>query len=250
MISEFENFFVGNHIIYHDSFDDLLANKKPSRRQNLRCWIKSAMFVLFFIKSLVFMFYNDPSLYERFGDSFHLIFSKFTYIYALFVCVLSLGIIAKLFVTYCESRPGSGLHCVVELMVGLRSRHPNYRLNLRKQKKLVQGSNILFWLYIKIIGNSITGCVIGIYFVVCFVNYIYNYDKFNIIMILLNSFYFSIIVKHLISLVLSGSFIFYLPITYLNFKFDELIDILHNAIRCEDKTKLLSIIRFYNELTR
>ena len=227
-----------------------MANNKPSRRQNLKCWIKTAIFVLYFIKFLTFIFYQNKLFYEILGDHLHLLFTKFTFIYAIFVCILTLAIIAKLFVTYCESKPDSGLHCVIGLMRGLKSCHRNYRLKAHNKKKLNIGSNILFWLYIKIIGDSVSSFIMVLHLFISIVIYIKHTNKFNIIIVLVDTCCYLILYKHVISLVLSGAFIFYLPITFLNCKYNELIDTLHLAIRLKNKKILAIIIQNYDQLTR
>ena len=250
VINNFEHYVVYHHIIQHDSFENVLTGKTLSNRRQLLYWTKTALFVALFIKCVVFTFIHDETLFESIGDSFHIIISKANYIYALYFCVLSIGLIGKLFMLYWEIKSNSGLHCVFHLMLSLRSGHPFYHLNLNNKKKLNKHSNLYFWIITKTIGNSLSIFVTVSYLIYSLANYINNHQKFSIIVILLNSCHYAIVIRHMFAIASTGTFLVFLPVTFLNYKFDELSKSLRLAVRWRNKNKITSIINNYDQLTK
>ena len=249
-INNFEHYVVYHNIIQHDCFENVLTGKTLSKRRQFLYWTETAIFAALLFKCVVFTFIHDEVLFETMGDSFHIIFNKANFFYALLVFVLSIGIIAKLFVFFGEMKSNSGLHCVFHLMLSLRFGHPFYQLNLHNWKKMNKHSNLYFSIITKTIGNSISNFITVSYFINSLANYMNNQQKFSIIIILLNSCHYTILTRYMLAITSSGSFIVFLPVTFLNYKFDELSKSLRLAIRWRNKNKISPIVNNYDQLTR
>ena len=73
-------------------------------------------------------------------------------------------------------------------------------------------------------------------------------DYGNVIILWLWSICYIIVFKQIMIIVLYGSFFFYLPISVLNYKFDELIDTLRVSIHWNNTKAIQRIIERYDEL--
>ena len=129
----------------------------------------------------------------------------------------------------------------------LKARKQKYQMSQKHIKKLTLKSSFLYYGYIRIIG-SITFYIL-ILSTICVtigVNLYYDYGY----VIILWTWTLSMIItgNQIISVCLFGAFFFYLPITVLNYRFDELIDKLRVSIRWNNTNAIHRIIESYDQL--
>ena len=75
-----------------------------------------------------------------------------------------------------------------------------------------------------------------------------NYEFGNVIILWLWTIVFIMTSNQIKNIMLIGAFLFYVPITLLNYRFDELIEKLRVSIRWNNEQRVHQVLQSYNEL--
>ena len=136
---------------------------------------------------------------------------------------------------------------IFDIIVDLKARKQKYQMSQKHIKRLTLRTGLLYYGYIRIIGSIVMFVCILCSICGTIATYL-TCDYGNVIILWFWTIGVNIAVNEIIIIVLSGSFLFYLPITVLNYRFDELIDKLRVSIRWNNITAIHRIIESYNEL--
>ena len=114
-------------------------------------------------------------------------------------------------------------------------------------KKLTSRTWLLYYGYMRINGSIVFFICTMAAILTTMVTYLYC-DYGNVITLWFWTITFIIAINDFLIIVFYVSFCFYIPITLLNFRFDELIDKLRVSIRWNNNNAIHRIIENYNDL--
>ena len=122
-----------------------------------------------------------------------------------------------------------------------------YQISQSHVKKLPLRSFVLYYGFIKVIGAFSFFISIFIITWMTIATYLYcNYA--NVIILLSWSILVITALDNIIITLLFGTFMFFFPITLLNYLFDELIEKLRVSIRWNNEQRLHQVLQSYNDL--
>ena len=165
-------------------------------------------------------------------------------LHAMFLSLGIVTILGKLVIFYYESHKKLKVN---DMYVDWMARKPMYQISQRHLNKLTLRTFILYYGYIKI--TALIGMVLItlIAISVTITTYLY-YDYGNSIILWLWTVIFIITVNQIKNIMVIGTFLFYVPITILNYRFDELIEKLRVSIRWNNEQRIHHVLQSYNEL--
>ena len=234
-------YIVDSYLLYYDSIESYYSRKEPTLRRKIRYYLTFVLLVIFNIKYVLLTLYPDKVLLTPLIDWTIMFNDQARPIHAF---SLSLGLVTisgKLIVFYYERRKNIKF---LDIIYDMRADKPIYKLSMIHYKKLSVRSTLLYYLYIKYAGTFIE--VIGDMCVII-TTYLYlDYD--NVVILFLWTLIIIFVVHHARISITFGTYFFYLPITMLNYRFDELIMNLKVAIRWNNEKGLNKILESYNEL--
>ena len=132
----------------------------------------------------------------------------------------------------------------------LKLRTPFYKLNYSHTTKLNFRASIMYFLLCRfmvealVILGTIFGCSISY---ICF--YLY-YPDINMILVSLNCMFLIFGSRLFCILCMLGMFEFYIPITFFNYKLDEIVESMRLALRWRNKFIFNKALWDYNKLTQ
>ena len=238
-------YMIKTHLLYHNSIDDYFGRKEPSMKRWLKYWSKNllliAMIVRFGLLSLL------PNLNEHhilrdggivFGDQAHIFYLFGFILYSVTLCV-------KLSIFYCESTYYKMNFLV--LLTDYQAQTPFYKLNLKHLKSIKNKSDLIYYICMRGLTRFtwITGLTVAF---VCSVYAQVNLEV-NVIFFWLTFLLFIPAFFEIISPICSTLFIFYLPILIINYKLDELINLLKFSIRLRNDKGINVFLSSYHHLT-
>ena len=237
-------FAFDRHIFYHKSIDSYYSGEEPSFWVKIKFYLRFLVLIIITVKCALSTLFTDKMLVNPFIDSSILLGKQAILIHAV---LLSLGIVilsAKLMLVYYESKKKVKFF---DIIVDLKARKQKYQMSQKHIKKLTFRTYLLYYGHIRIIGS-----IVLFSYLLCSicakiaVNMYYDYG--NVIILWLWTITLNIAMNQVLIIVLYGTFFFYLPITVLNYKFDELIDKLRVSIRWNNTNAIHRIIESYDEL--
>ena len=151
---------------------------------------------------------------------------------------------------YCLESDPKFTKPIIGYLEAFKTHQPLFKLNEVDENKLLFKSNILFWLYMKLIGNSFAMFIAFDYIVTALLAYCLHGDQYNNLILLSNLGIELINLDHVKSLSLSTAFIFYVPITFFNLKLKQLANNFRMCSLWANARGLCYTMLQYDQLTR
>ena len=229
------------NIFYHNSIDSYYSGEEPSFWRKVKFYLRFLVLIILMVKTGLSTLFPKTLLLTPLTDA-TIIFAKEAILPN--AAVLSLAIVTlsgKLVIGYYEWRKKVKFFDVV---VDLKARKHKYQMSRKHIKKLTIRTWLLYYGYIRIIGS------IGFFtfsLIAISATYLYR-DYGNVIIPWFYCIVFILGGNDIFIIVLYGTFFFYLPITLLNYRFDELIDKLRVSIRWNNTKAFHNIVESYEQL--
>ena len=155
-------------------------------------------------------------------------------------------LLAKFVVNYYESKKNVKF---LDIIVDLKENKHKYEMSQKHIRKVTFMSWLIYYGHIRIIGSiSLLFATFVVISTTIWTYILVLLDYGNVIAMLLWAIAFIIAMNEVIIIVLYGAFFFYLPITVLNYKFDELINKLRISIRWNITNAIHRIFESYSQL--
>ena len=129
----------------------------------------------------------------------------------------------------------------------MKARKQKYRMSRKHIKKITLRTCLLYYGYIRITGSFVLFICAIASISVTIGTYLF-FDYGNVITLWFWTITYVIAINEVLIIVLWGAFFFYVPITLLNYRFDELINELRVSIRRNNMFAIHRIIESYDQL--
>ena len=244
ILDNFIKYIFDTNLFYYDSMDSYFSRKEPTLRRKVRFYLNFLLLVIITVKYGVLSLYPDKLQWTLMKD-FSIVFGKQSNLpHGLWLGFGFLTIAVKSVVVYLESRKNLN---IFDFFLNWKERKPMYQISQRHVKKITLRAFIIYYGYIRIFMTILSLTIVLMTFcttIAAHLHYVYG----NAIILWLWTFYLMIFFNEIILTLNIGTFIVYIPITLLNYKFDELIEKLRVSIRWNNEQRLHQLLQSYNEL--
>ena len=244
ILDKIVRYLFDKNILYCDSIDSYYSRKEPSLWRKIIFYLRFFLLVIVFVKYGLLLLYPDTLQWTTLKD-FTLIFGKqANLLHAMLLSPTMVTILGKLIIFYCERHKNIK---VIDMIVDWKARKPLFQINERHLKKLTLNSLILYYGFIRITASLSFFIATFIFTWMTIATYLFcNYG--NVIILILWSIIVMITSDNIITTLLFVTYMFFFPITLLNYLFDELIKKLRVSIRWNNEKRLYQVLHSYNDL--
>ena len=235
---------IDRNIFYYDSMENYLSRQEPTLWRKTKFYLKLLVLVIYTVKFGLLSLYPDKLFWTLLKDVTIIFGKQANLLHALCFSFGLVTLVGKLIIVYHESRKNLK---VLDLIVDLKAHKSLYRLNQTHRKKITMNAFIVYYGFIRIIG-SIEAFIVSLMIIMStLVTYLYH-DYGNVAILWFWSIFYIIAFDEVHFTLLIATFLFFIPITLLNYLFDELIVKLRVSIRRNNQQDILQVLQSYNEL--
>ena len=232
------------NIFYHNSIDSYYSGEEPSFWRKIEFYFRFLVLIILSLKSGLSTLFPNTLQLTPLTDA-TIIFGKQAKLVN--AVLFSLGMatfLAKLVLYYYEIKKKMKF---IDIIVDLKARKQKYQMSQKHIKKITLRTYLLYYGYIRISSSIVLLFALLVDISLIIGTYLY-FDYGNVIILSLWSIILIVAIKEIIIIVFYGTFFVYLPITVLNYRFDELIDKLRVSIRWNNTNAINRIIESYDEM--
>ena len=235
---------INNYIFYYNSLESYYSRQVPLFRRKVIFYLTFVLFAIFNVKYGLLLMYPNKLMWKPMKDVTMVLGDQAVLVHALLFSISLVALTCKLVVVYYEAKSEFKIY---DIYTAIISRDTNYMLNQKHFKKIKFGTSFFYYIFVRIFGFIVllvfTFCITGLTIVV----YLY-YDYGNVITLWLWTGLMIFIINQIRIVVLLGTILFYLPITLIKYKFDELIERLRVGIRWNNTNGLYKTLESYDQL--
>ena len=235
---------INNYIFYYDSIENYYSRQQPSMYRKFNYFMTFVLLAIFNVKYGLLLMYPDELMWTPMKDGTMILGDQAILFHALLFSISLVTISGKLVIVFYEAKAEFKPY---DLIVAINKRDPRYTLSEEHMKKIKFITSILYYGYIRIFGSIAIFVFSFTAFSLTIVTYLY-YDYGNVVVLCLWTLHLIFMISQTNIVLLMGSFLFYLPITYLNYKFDELTKKLRISIRWNNEYGFYKILAIYDHL--
>ena len=241
---KFLKYCFDRNIFYYDSTDSYFSRKEPTFKRKTKFYMRFLLLAIFTIKYGLLSLYPDNFKWLALEELSIIFGEQANLFHALEFGFAFLTLVCKLIVAYFERRKNLYL---INFFVNWKARKPLFRIDQRHLKKITLWAYIIYYGYMKISTSILVLIQILMLFCGTIAAYLY-YEYGNVIILCSWTFYYMIIACEMTLTLQSYIFAIFIPITLLNYKFDELIEKLRVSIRWNNEQRIHQVLQSYNEL--
>ena len=244
ILDNFMQFIVNRNMSYYDSSDSYFSSKKPTLGRRIKFYLRFLILVIYTVKYGLLLLYPDKLQWTLLKDATIIFGEQADLVQAMMFSIGMLTLMSKLVFAYYESRKNLYLFNVY---VDWKAGKPIYQISEKHMKKLTLKAFVIYYGFIRIAASY------GFFFTILttlwatIVTYLYL-DYGNVIILCFWTIIVIMACNETIFTLAVSTYFFSIPITRLNYLFDELIDKLRVAIRWNNELRLHQILQSYDQL--
>ena len=237
-------FIVNRNMSYYDSSDSYFSGKKPTLSRRIKFYLRFLILVIYTVKYGLLLLYPDKLQWTLLKDATIIFGEQADLVQAMMFSIGMLTLMSKFVFAYYESRKNLYLFNVY---VDWKAGKPIYQISEKHMKKLTLKAFIIYYGFIRIAASY------GFFFTILttlwatIVTYLYL-DYGNVIILCFWTIIVIMACNETIFTLAVSTYFFSIPITRLNYLFDELIDKLRVAIRWNNERRLHQVLQSYDQL--
>ena len=244
-LGQFEKFFVNNYTLYYSSMDNYTNGVKPNQKRILIYGLLWILSVAHTFEFWLMLNYHDEVSIRIIGCTLIIATDQLDVIYSIeFLCSIVL-LITKGLMLYKEL---SRRFYVINLIHSWMSSPYLFGLNYSHTKKMIIRTQVLYWFLVLIASKPVIYIINILTLIYGIIGYLY-YD-FPIVNLTIHSIIWGFYVNHGIKFIMFVPYAIYLPIIYLNYKFEEFLVAFRTSIWWNNKQGLLKSITSHNNITQ
>ena len=244
-LGQFEKFFVNNYTLYYDSMDNYTTGSKPNQKRILIYGLLWILSVVHTFEFWLMLNYHDEVSIRIIGCTLIIATNQLKVIYSIeFLCSIVL-LMTKGVMLYKEL---NRRFYVIDLIHSWMSSPYLFGLNCSHTKKMIIRTQLLYWFLVLIFSKTIIYMVNIVTLIYGIIGYLY-YD-FPIVNLTIHSIIWVFYVNHGVKCIMFVPYAIYLPIIYLNYKFEEFFMAFRARIWWNNKQGLLKSIASHNNITQ
>ena len=244
ILDKFIDYIFHRNIFYHESIDGYYSGEEPSFWSKIKFYSRFLVLIIFVVKSGISTLFPRTLLWTPLTDATILFGKQSNLVNGLNFGLTLVTLGSKLVNVYYERQNNLKF---LDVIGDLKARKEKYQLSQKHIKRLTSMTGLIYYGYIRITGSIVMFIIILFQSNITIATYLYCYYG-NVIILLLWTIVLLISFNEIVIICLYGTFMFYLPITVLNYRFDELIDKLRISIRWNNTNAINRIIQSYNDL--
>ena len=244
-ILEFEKFTCTSYIFLNPSFESYVKRERLSKARVIKYWISVILSILYTTKYAVLSVYSEEWLLVLFGEFIYKMYKIKIMAYLLLTigCVSSLDLLMH---AYFETR--HKFHCL-DLLYHLSRKSRAYRLEANNEKKYSVSSYLLFEVLFRHLMTILTILLVGGFTFSAIMAYLDSAIEHNTIRLTINLVLLIIYLRQAIFINLSESFLLFLSLLYIHFKFIEIIEGMKKSIKKKNRIRMYGSIIKHNRAT-
>ena len=244
IVDKFFKYCFNCNILYYDSIDCYYSRKEPTLSRKIKFYLRYLIFFIFTIKYSLLSLYPDKLQGTTLTDITIIFGEQVNLVHALMLGIGIQLLLCKLTIVYFEGRKNFK---VIDMFVDWTARKPIYQISRKHEKMLTLKAFIIYYGCMKIIGpiGPLIFTLMAIWTTI--VTYLYH-DYGNVITLWLWTIVLIIAFNEVLSISLASIFFFLIPITLLNYLFDELIEKLRVSIRWNNEQQIDQVLVNYDQL--
>ena len=232
------------HIFYHNSIDSYYSRKEPSFWRKVKFYSRFLVLIIITLKSGLSLLLPNTLLLTPLRDGTILYGKQSILLQAMEFSLCFVSLLAKSVIVYYESKKNLK---IIDIVVDLKARKQKYQMSQKHIKKITLMTWLIYYGYTRITGSIVLLLAILTQSSIAIGTYLFC-DYGNVIILWLWTIIIIIAMKEVIIILLYGAFWFYVPITLLNYRVDELIDKLLVSIRNNNTLVIHKIVESYDQL--
>ena len=241
-LKNLEHLSVDNYVTYHDSLNNYCLNERPSLKRMqmfVLYWISTWLACLYF--AILTQYYDDTSM-KSVGFPLILSMEARKLVFSAILLGAIIVVIVKSVVLYYEHKKKLYFFNVFNCWI----KDQSFGLKPDKTYKLAIHINLLFGAMFVTFKIFIPVCSIIIIFnsIIAYVYYDYSIAK-----LALHDIFFYLLIKNVLNAVCVLVCCFYITITYLNYKFDEVLQSLRMSILWNNTGSIMAAIAEHHSTT-
>ena len=235
---------IDSYIFYYDSMESYYCRKEPSLKRKIKFYLTFLLLTIFIFKYGLLSLYPDKLLLVSMKDASIELGDQATPAHALLFIIGLVTTFGKLVMVYYERR--SKLE-IFNMIVGWKAGQARHTVNQQHERTLTIRAFFLYYVYIRFFGFVIltvfSFCIISI----TMATHLYGFDG-NVIILWLWSLLVIMAIDQGKTVLMIGTFMFYVPIMKLNYRLDEMIMKLRVAIRWNNEKTFNEALDSYEKL--
>ena len=239
-----------NYTLHYDTIDNVISKKEMSESRTIIYYLFLFMNFFQMFKFAILNFNHDPFVQVMLGDVTFLFLSKYTKLSAFwFVCtvILTFGKMVTCYYEHSANNPS------IKIIFATIKKSTFLRLTQKNEKKLILGSNILYWLYLRLFCANLFYLLMIVYPVLALMAYFYSDYHFtiiNIIVIVVATVFNNMNLNNGINWFAGGVILVYILTHFLLMKMEEIVTSIRVNIRWRNRVKLLEDMRQYDQFIK
>lgn len=245
-----EKYATNNYFIYHESFENLFSSKKPKMKRRLFYTLYFLNLTVQIFKMAILMKYQDRHILFHMGEIFHVMFAYPNLVYAFILSIGMVTFVCQTMLAYYEFVDVKAGQSTARLLCNVKMQQEEFfRLNHQNERKLILYSVIIYWVYVKAISKFVF-YMAALFYILVSISVVHtHYNNYNIALVF-NTVSTVMAIRHMISLSLWGTLCCFIPVTFLNYKFGELIMAIRQSLTSGHTTSLYLIMARYDRLVK
>ena len=231
------------YLFYYDSIESFYSRKEPTLKRKVMFYLKFILLAIFNVKYGILSLYANKDQMPILTDATIIMGDGSKLLCAMFFSLGLLLMVGKLMFVYYEKQSKIKF---IDMVVGLNMGNPIYKISMEHRNKLTLRSFLLYNIYIKIFG--LFAVLFGEFCTICGTIVVHVYGDYGNVILLWISSLNILFVFNQFQILFWVGYLFYLPITLLNYKLDELINKLRFSIKWNHDTGISNVLDSYNEL--
>jgi len=250
LIDNLFDYMHDQHISYHQSIYDIVNNSKIPRKALLFKTFKLSILSPMLTKIILFIVQDDLQFQIKCGEALTALYEQAKLIYISFLPLMILVTSVQVLLTFAELIPGSPLsRAYSQHVIGVMTEQKFYRLSKNNEQKWLRNCNFLFHFF-KSSCKGVTFVFSTSWIYMTIMAILSKQNEYNLFALCLNLIIILAWFHQALALTATGLFLFYLPISFINYKINELALMLNPAEIDTLICKYDEIVKVVNQISK
>ena len=236
-----------HYYYYHQTLEDCVIKSEPTCKRKVVYCLSFIIMIIHTIYLAILITYPDSTTQALLGDPIFEFITQYRFVNGVWLCISIIILGGKFAAIYYELL--SKINCM-KMLYDLFDGTGFYRLNKDHEDRILLWTNLCYWLMMRSFNFFCFFYVTLIYTTFRIIAYFYSTYQFNIFTLVLMTIQQMVCLKIIIAGTCGGLTGFYIIISFLIYKIDEIIDDIKISIRWRNKIKLIKLIGAYDTFNK
>ena len=245
-LHSYENMMTSNHVIYHNSYVSYCNHEKTSTKRLIVYWLFWLLNLIHLVEFFICIISSNQTIHNTISYPVIVMTDHYKIVHILMLSLALDMFLGKIFIFSLERNRRA--HILTLLHSWQTNPRHLFGLNKVNTNKLIIRSQLVYWTihYLKTSAIVIMNAIILYYSVKA----AYLYHNYHLAHISLHTIIVLIWFRDMLNFAFVSFFSLVMPITMINYKFDEILKALRVNIRWNNATKIIQSIEQHDKTTR